>query len=103
MPPPPAKASTTAVPSAPAPPLTTICRSRKSMPYHRQSAIQDKRGRREISIIGARGNQGAAPAPGVAGGATSGPGLARGPAGRGLRVVLVEQNDLASATSSASS
>jgi glycerol-3-phosphate dehydrogenase len=39
----------------------------------------------------------------VIGGGINGTGIARDAAGRGLRVVLVEQNDLASATSSASS
>src|SRR6202166_4319067 len=39
----------------------------------------------------------------VIGGGINGTGIARDAAGRGLRVVLVEQSDLASATSSASS
>ena len=39
----------------------------------------------------------------VIGGGINGTGIARDAAGRGLRVVLIEQNDLASATSSASS
>lgn len=39
----------------------------------------------------------------VVGGGINGTGIARDAAGRGLRVLLVEQNDLASATSSASS
>jgi glycerol-3-phosphate dehydrogenase len=39
----------------------------------------------------------------VIGGGINGVGIARDAAGRGLRVVLIEQNDLASATSSASS
>src|SRR6202166_3158254 len=39
----------------------------------------------------------------VIGGGINGTGIARDAAGRGLRVVLFEQNDLASATSSASS
>src|SRR5271156_3056938 len=39
----------------------------------------------------------------VIGGGINGTGIARDAAGRGLRVLLVEQNDLASATSSASS
>ncbi len=39
----------------------------------------------------------------IIGGGINGTGIARDAAGRGLRVVLVEQNDLASATSSASS
>ena len=40
---------------------------------------------------------------GNSGGGINGTGIARDAAGRGLRVVLVEQNDLASGTSSASS
>src|SRR6516225_8747226 len=39
----------------------------------------------------------------IIGGGINGTGIARDAAGRGLRVVLVEQNDLASGTSSASS
>ena len=39
----------------------------------------------------------------VIGGGINGAGIARDAAGRGLRVVLFEQNDLASGTSSASS
>src|SRR5580693_8480640 len=39
----------------------------------------------------------------VIGGGINGTGIARDAAGRGLRVVLIEQNDLAAATSSASS
>ncbi|NDC59428.1 MAG: FAD-dependent oxidoreductase, partial [Alphaproteobacteria bacterium] len=39
----------------------------------------------------------------VVGGGVNGVGIARDAAGRGLRVVLVESQDLASATSSASS
>src|SRR5262249_59998944 len=39
----------------------------------------------------------------VVGGGINGTGIARDAAGRGLRVLLVEQNDLASGTSSASS
>src|SRR5579884_3886107 len=39
----------------------------------------------------------------IVGGGINGAGIARDAAGRGLRVVLVEQNDLASGTSSASS
>ena len=39
----------------------------------------------------------------VIGGGINGTGIARDAAGRGLRVVLIEQNDLASGTSSASS
>ncbi len=39
----------------------------------------------------------------VIGGGINGTGIARDAAGRGLRVLLAEQNDLASATSSASS
>src|SRR5579864_7573006 len=39
----------------------------------------------------------------IIGGGINGTGLARDAAGRGLRVLLVEQNDLASGTSSASS
>src|ERR1700683_4993059 len=39
----------------------------------------------------------------IVGGGINGAGIARDAAGRGLRVLLVEQNDLASATSSASS
>ena len=39
----------------------------------------------------------------VIGGGINGAGIARDAAGRGLRVVLIEQNDLASGTSSASS
>src|SRR5215475_3207006 len=39
----------------------------------------------------------------VVGGGINGVGIARDAAGRGLRVVLIEQNDLASGTSSASS
>src|ERR1700730_13713156 len=38
----------------------------------------------------------------IVGGGINGTGIARDPAGRGLRVLLVEQNDLASGTSSAS-
>src|SRR2546421_1509942 len=38
----------------------------------------------------------------IVGGGINGAGIARDAAGRGLRVLLVEQNDLASATSSAS-
>ena len=38
----------------------------------------------------------------VVGGGVNGAGIARDAAGRGLSVLLVEQNDLASATSSAS-
>src|SRR5262249_27816111 len=38
----------------------------------------------------------------IVGGGINGPGLAGDAAGRGLRVLLVEQNDLASGTSSAS-
>src|SRR5260370_8244242 len=38
----------------------------------------------------------------IIGGGINGAGIARDAAGRGLKVVLVEQNDLASATSSAS-
>jgi glycerol-3-phosphate dehydrogenase len=73
------------------------------MPHHGRSAIQGKRGRREISIIGARGDAVADFDLAVIGGGINGTGIARDAAGRGLRVVLVEQNDLASATSSASS
>src|SRR2546421_11052540 len=39
----------------------------------------------------------------IIGGGLTGTGIARDAAGRGLRVLLVEQNDLASGTSSASS
>src|ERR1043166_4805229 len=39
----------------------------------------------------------------IVGGGINGAGIARDAAGRGLRVVLLEQNDLASGTSSASS
>src|SRR6187200_2840847 len=39
----------------------------------------------------------------IVGGGINGAGIARDAAGRGLRVLLVEQNDLASGTSSASS
>src|SRR5690242_45213 len=39
----------------------------------------------------------------IIGGGINGTGIARDAAGRGLRVLLVEQNDLASGTSSASS
>src|ERR1700730_3527872 len=39
----------------------------------------------------------------IVGGGINGVGIARDAAGRGLRVLLVEQNDLASGTSSASS
>ena len=39
----------------------------------------------------------------VVGGGINGTGIARDAAGRGLRTVLIEQNDLASGTSSASS
>ena len=39
----------------------------------------------------------------VIGGGINGTGIARDAAGRGFRVVLIEQNDLASGTSSASS
>ena len=38
----------------------------------------------------------------IVGGGINGTGIARDAAGRGLRVLLVEQNDLASGTSSAS-
>ena len=38
----------------------------------------------------------------IVGGGINGAGIARDAAGRGLRVLLVEQNDLASGTSSAS-
>src|ERR1700722_7360361 len=96
------------------------------LPYHPPSAIPGKRGRREISIIGARGTQwlisisrssaaaSTAPAsPAMPPAAACGSGWSRrttwpprpprrAPA-RGLRGVLVEQNDLGSATSSASS
>ncbi len=39
----------------------------------------------------------------IIGGGINGTGIARDAAGRGFRVVLIEQNDLASGTSSASS
>src|SRR5258708_12571254 len=73
------------------------------MAHHRRSAIRGKRGRREISISGARGDTVADFDLAVTGGGINATGIARDAAGRGLRVVLVEQNDLASATSSASS
>src|SRR5579862_9440026 len=73
------------------------------MPHHRRSAIRGKRGRQEFSIIGAGGGAVADFDLAVIGGGINGTGIARDAAGRGLRVVLFEQNDLASGTSSASS
>src|ERR1700689_2530950 len=70
------------------------------MSHHRRSAVRRKA---YLRYPVRRGESVADFDLAVIGGGINGTGIARDAAGRGLRVVLVEQNDLASGTSSASS
>src|SRR6204780_2428740 len=70
------------------------------MSHHRRSAVRRKA---YLRYPVRRGESVADFDLAVIGGGINGTGIARDAAGRGLRVLLVEQNDLASATSSASS
>src|ERR1700722_19391956 len=103
-------AVTTAVPSAPAPPVITTCRSRKSMAHHRRFAprCHDQLSRtmtwlaRPMTMLAILGRKGESVADfdlAVIGGGINGTGIARDTAGRGLRGGLFGEKEITSVTS----